>query len=50
LVETQGQQMTVEQSRKGVAKRFGLSESQAREIAWEGLDHEWPALTRRVAR
>jgi hypothetical protein len=44
LVEAQDQKMTVEQSRKEVAKRFGLSESQVRKIEQEGLDNEWPPL------
>jgi hypothetical protein len=44
LVEAQDQKMTVAQSRKEVAKRFGLSESQVRRIEQEGLDNEWPPL------
>jgi hypothetical protein len=44
LVEAQDQQMTVQQSREEVAKRFGLSQSQLRKIEREGLDNEWPPL------
>jgi hypothetical protein len=42
LVEAQGRRMTVAQSRKGGAKRFGLSLSQVRKIEHEGLDNDWP--------
>jgi hypothetical protein len=44
LVEAQDQKMTVEQSRKEFAKRFGVSESHVRTIEQEGLDNEWPPL------
>jgi hypothetical protein len=44
LVEAQDQAMTVAQSRKAVAERFGLSESQVRIIEGEGLDSDWPPL------
>jgi DNA-directed RNA polymerase specialized sigma subunit len=44
LVEAQDRQMTVAQSRKEIANRFGLSESQVRRIEQEGLDNEWPPL------
>jgi hypothetical protein len=46
LVEAQDQNRTVEQSRKEVAKRFGLSLSQIRKIEEEGLDNELPPLCR----
>ena len=44
LVEAQDQAMTVAQSRKAIAERFGVSESQVRHIEREGLDHDWPPL------
>lgn len=44
LVDAQDQDMGVAQSRKLVAERFGLSESQVRQIEQEGLDQEWPPL------
>jgi hypothetical protein len=36
--------MKAEQSRKEVAKRFGLGQSQVRKFEQEGLDNEWPPL------
>jgi hypothetical protein len=44
LVEAQDHEMTVAQSRKAVAERFGLRESQVRTIEREGLDNDWPPL------
>ncbi len=44
LVEAQDRNMTVEQSGKEVAERFGVSESQVRTIEREGLDEGWPPL------
>jgi NADH:ubiquinone oxidoreductase subunit E len=44
LVDAQDQEMSVAQSRKFVAERFGVTESQVRRIEQEGLDHEWPPL------
>jgi hypothetical protein len=44
LVEAQDQEMTVAQSRKFIAERFGVSENQLREIEQEGLDQQWPPL------
>jgi hypothetical protein len=45
LVETQDQDVGVAQSRKLVADRFGVSESQVKRIEQEGLDNEWPPLS-----
>lgn len=45
LVETQDQDVGVARSRKIVADRFGISESQVKQIEQEGLDHEWPPLS-----
>ena len=44
LVEAQGQEMAVGQSRKVIAERFGVTEGQVRKIEQEGLDKEWPPL------
>ena len=44
LVEAQDQEITVAQSREEVAMRFGLSQSQLRQIEREGLDNKWPPL------
>jgi hypothetical protein len=44
LVEAQDRAMTVRQSRKVTAERFGVSEAEVREIEQEGLDNEWPPL------
>jgi hypothetical protein len=44
LVEAQDGRMTVPESRKATAERFGLSEQQVRRIEREGLDGDWPPL------
>jgi hypothetical protein len=44
LVDAQDHEMTVAQSRKLIADRFGLQESQVRDIEREGLDNQWPPL------
>jgi hypothetical protein len=44
LVEAQDTRMTVAQSRKAVAERFGVSEEQVRQVEREGLDGNWPPL------
>ena len=41
LVDAQDHAMTVPQSRRAVAERFGLSEGQVRQIEREGLDQGW---------
>lgn len=48
LVEAQDHEMSVSQSRALVADRFGVSESQVREIEREGLDRQWPPLSEDV--
>ena len=45
LVDAQDQEMTVAQSRKLIAERFGLQEIQVRDIEREGLDNQWPPLS-----
>jgi hypothetical protein len=44
LVEAQDQEMGVARSRKVIAERFAISESQLKEIEQEGLDRQWPPL------
>ena len=44
LVDAQDHEMSVVQSRKLIAERFGISDSQIRKIEREGLDNEWPPL------
>ena len=44
LVDAQDHEMTVAQSRKVVAERFGVSEGEVRQIEREGLDNDWPPL------
>jgi hypothetical protein len=44
LVHAQDKKVGVIQSRKLVAKCFGLTEGQVRRIEEEGLDCEWPPL------
>jgi ribonuclease HII len=44
LVEAQDQRMAVAESRTAMAKRFGITEDQVRQIEEEGVDQEWPPL------
>jgi len=44
LVEAQDHEMSVAQSRKLIAERFGVTDTQLRQIEREGLDKEWPPL------
>ena len=44
LVEAQDQEMTVSQSRQLITGRFGITDSQLRNIEREGLDRQWPPL------
>jgi hypothetical protein len=48
LVEAQDHEMPVDASRKLVAERFGVSETQVRRIEREGLDNGWPPLPGRA--
>ena len=41
LVDAQDHGMSVPQSRRAVAERFGLSEGLVRQIEREGLDRGW---------
>jgi DNA-directed RNA polymerase specialized sigma subunit len=44
LVEVQDQGTGVAQSRKEIAERFGVSETQVRQIEAEGINGQWPPL------
>ena len=44
LVETQDQGVTVAQSRKAVAARFGVTVQQVMQVEREGMDNDWPPL------
>jgi hypothetical protein len=44
LVDAQDHEMSVTQSRKLIAERFGVTEDQVRHIEREGLDNDWPPL------
>jgi hypothetical protein len=44
LVAAQDDRLDVARSRRVVAKRFGVTERQVREIEREGLNHQWPPL------
>ncbi len=44
LVDAQDHELTVAQSLKLVAERFGVTEAQIRQIEREGLDNDWPPL------
>ena len=44
LVDAQDHEVDVAQSRRLVGQRFGISDSQARQIEREGLDRRWPPL------
>ncbi len=44
LVEAQDGKMSVADSRKATAERFGLTEQEVRKIEAEGLDGQWPPL------
>jgi DNA-directed RNA polymerase sigma subunit (sigma70/sigma32) len=44
LVDAQDHDQGVSQSRRLIATRFGVSESQVRQIEREGLDRLWPPL------
>jgi hypothetical protein len=42
LVEAQDQEMPVAESRREIARRFGISDEVLRAIEREGLDNGWP--------
>jgi hypothetical protein len=44
LVDAQDHEISVAESRKLVAERFGVTEEDVRHIEREGLDRDWPPL------
>jgi hypothetical protein len=44
LVDAQDHDMDVAQSRRLMAERFGVSDSQVRQIEREGMENQWPPL------
>jgi hypothetical protein len=44
LVAAQDQNIDVAQSRKLMVERFGITESDIREIERQGMDNQWPPL------
>ena len=44
LVDAQDHEMDVAQSRGLMVQRFGVSESQVRQIEREGMEKQWPPL------
>ena len=44
LVDAQDHEMSVAQSRMLMAQRFGVNESQVRQIEREGTELQWPPL------
>jgi hypothetical protein len=44
LVEAQDQEMPVAESKRAIARRFGISDEVLRAIEREGLDNDWPPL------
>jgi hypothetical protein len=44
LVTAQDQEMSVQQSRREIAQRFGITEAEVARIEREGLDNNWPPL------
>jgi hypothetical protein len=44
LVDAQDHEVSVAKSRKEIAEKFNISESQIRDIEREGIDQQWPPL------
>ena len=44
LVDAQDHNIDVARSRRLMVERFGVSDSQVREIEREGMDNQWPPL------
>ena len=44
LVDAQDHDLDVPQSRQLVVQRFGVSDSQVRQIEREGMENQWPPL------
>ena len=44
LVDAQDHKIDVARSRRLMVERFGVSDSQVRQIEREGMDNDWPPL------
>lgn len=44
IVDAQDHDMSVVQSRKLIAEKFGISERQLRQIEKDGMENQWPPL------
>jgi hypothetical protein len=44
LVEAQDSNMSVAESRRAVAERFGMSEAEVLRLEREGIEGQWPPL------
>jgi hypothetical protein len=44
LVDAQDHEIDVANSRRLIVQRFGVSESQVRQIEREGMENQWPPL------
>jgi len=44
LVNAQDQKMDVAQSRKLMVERFGITDTEIRQIEEEGMENQWPPL------
>jgi hypothetical protein len=44
LVEAQDENVSVAQSRKLIAERFGIGENAVKQVEREGLEGQWPPL------
>jgi hypothetical protein len=44
LVDAQDHEIDVSHSRRLMVERFGVSESQVRQIEREGMENQWPPL------
>ena len=44
LVDAQDHEIDVARSRRLMVERFGVSDSQVRQIEREGMDNQWPPL------
>ena len=45
LVEAQDQEMSVAESRKAIAERFGITQEQVVLIERQGIENGWPPLS-----
>jgi hypothetical protein len=43
-MDAQDQKIAVDESRKLMVERFGITESKVRQIELEGMENQWPPL------